>query len=96
MRSPGSNADGPLAAVPSTERTPLLSEPLPRNDVLNDGCDAENGSLGEVERQQKHPMADKMHILLPAVGVGVNNRLIQNTFYLLLTVYLRIGLSRGR
>lgn len=97
MRSPDSNADGPLAAVPPTEQTPLLPEPRPQDGVLNnDDCDAENGSLGEGERQQKHPMADKMHVLLPAVGVGVYNRLIQNTLYLLLTVYLRIGLSRGR
>lgn len=96
MRSPDSNADGPLAAVPPTEQTPLLPEPHPRNGVLNDDSDAENGSLGEGERQQKHPMADKMHVLLPAVGVGVNNRLIHNIFYHLLTIYRHIGLSRGR
>jgi hypothetical protein len=92
MGSPGPNADGPLAAAPPTERTPLLSEPIPRNDE----CDAENGTSGEVERLQKHPMADKMHILLPAVGVGVHNRLIQHAVYLLLIVYIHIGLSRGR
>lgn len=93
MRSSTSNEDGPLAAEPQTERTPLLSEPLPRNGVLSDGCDAENGSLGEAERQMKHPMADKMHILLPAVGVGVNSHLIPDISYLMLTTYLHIGFS---
>lgn len=96
MRSSDSSADGPLAAAPPTEQTPLLPEPRPLNDVLNDGSDAENGSSGGVERQQKHPMADKMHILLPAVGVGVYDCLTQNTLYRLLTVHFRIGVSRGR
>lgn len=76
MGSPSTNEEEPLAAALPTERTPLLSEPLSRNGVLSDDSDAENGSLGEAERQTKHPMADKMHILLPAVGVGVNDRLI--------------------
>ncbi|KAL6910574.1 major facilitator superfamily domain-containing protein [Trichoderma evansii] len=89
MRSPGSNADGPLAGVPPTERTPLLSEPLPQNGVLRDGSDAENGSLGQSERQKKHPMADKMHILLPAVGVGVY--LVAVDQLLAVATYARIG-----
>ncbi|UKZ59335.1 uncharacterized protein TrAtP1_000650 [Trichoderma atroviride] len=89
MRSPDSNADGPLAAVPPTEQTPLLPEPRPRGGVLNDDYDAENGSLGEGERQQKHPMADKMHVLLPAVGVGVF--LVAVDQLLAVATYARIG-----
>lgn len=89
MRSPDSNADGPLAAVPPTEQTPLLPEPRPQGGVLNDGCDAENGGLGEGEVQQKHPMADKMHVLLPAVGVGVF--LVAVDQLLAVATYAKIG-----
>lgn len=72
MRS-SSNEEEPSA--PPTETSPLLSQPHTQNSVLGNGNgngnDVEDGSVAT--SPNKHPMADKMHILLPAIGVGVNH-----------------------
>ncbi|PTB67454.1 MFS general substrate transporter [Trichoderma citrinoviride] len=64
------------------ETSPLLSEPLPQNGLLGDESNVENG-------RKKHPMADKMHILLPAIGVGVY--LVAVDQLLAVATYAKIG-----
>ncbi|EHK24629.1 uncharacterized protein TRIVIDRAFT_61412 [Trichoderma virens Gv29-8] len=87
MGSPSSNEEEPLASAPPTETSPLLSQPGPRNGVLGNGNDVEDGSVEA--RPKKHPMADKMHILLPAIGVGVY--LVAVDQLLAVATYAKIG-----
>jgi hypothetical protein len=58
------------ASAPPTETSPLLSELRTQNGILGDEGNSENGSVDTAKK--KHPMADKMHILFPAIGVGVS------------------------
>ncbi|KAM0253576.1 hypothetical protein ACHAQJ_007248 [Trichoderma viride] len=89
MTSPSNDDEGPLASASPAETSPLLPPPPPRNGVPGDDNDAENGGVEAAGRQTKHPMADKMHILLPAVGVGIY--LVAVDQLLTVATYARIG-----
>lgn len=53
------------AVVAPTEVSPLLGD--------RPGCveDTENGRPRETDDPERPPMAKKMHLLIPAVGIGV-------------------------
>ncbi|KAF7535776.1 hypothetical protein G7Z17_g13147 [Cylindrodendrum hubeiense] len=84
MPATGSDADA-VASSPATEASPLLGD-RSRGDIAN--CDAENGR-GYDSEPERPAMAKKMHLLLPAVGLGVYMVAIDQ----LLTVatYAKIG-----
>ncbi|KKP04051.1 hypothetical protein THAR02_03843 [Trichoderma harzianum] len=84
MRS--TSNEGEPSALP-TETSPLLSQSHSQNGVLANGNNVEEGSVDT--SPNKHPMADKMHILLPAIGVGVY--LVAVDQLLAVATYARIG-----
>ncbi|KAL7937642.1 major facilitator superfamily domain-containing protein [Trichoderma chlorosporum] len=89
MGSSNPNGGEPLVAAGPTETSPLLAQPHPHSQdgVLGNSNDVEDGSVDATPK--KHPMADKMHILLPAIGVGVY--LVAVDQLLAVATYAKIG-----
>ncbi|KAH0494277.1 hypothetical protein TgHK011_000902 [Trichoderma gracile] len=87
LSSDSSSSSNTEAYAPPEETSPLLSEPRTQDGILGDDSRAENGSADN--GRKKHPMADKMHMLFPAIGVGVY--LVAVDQLLAVATYAKIG-----
>ena len=79
------DTDIPVASTAASETTPLLAKSLQSDDAITNetGHDVENQQNGTTQ-QEETPLPDgypdmrkKMHLLLPALGIGVRPLLIK-------------------
>lgn len=79
--------DTPTAVLAPTEASPLLGDGLIGGETTDysgqeaNGAAAEQNAEDELERLGNPEMAKKLHLIVPAIGIGVSSNLGSHNIY---------------